>query len=130
MTAYPKYWGPKPYYTTVDISQIPSFSTQELELRSGQLNVMLHGVLPADLSQFQNSSSFQTQRFPSIVRLNLWINPHLAPFTSRRSGSRLPRRSTGKRSSPRCSTDTATVANQMYTVGALPAGYGHLQSDF
>src|SRR6185437_13587223 len=29
MTAYPKYWGPKPYYTTVDISQIPSFSTQE-----------------------------------------------------------------------------------------------------
>ena len=66
LTAYPKYWGPKPYYTTVDISQIPSFSTQELELKSGTLNVMLHGVLPADLSGFQTAHPSRSSGSPRL----------------------------------------------------------------
>lgn len=130
MTAYPKYWGPKPYYTTVDISQIPSFSTQELELRSGTLNVMLHGVLPADLSQFQNSSSFQIQRFPSIVRLNLWINPHLAPFTNQAVRLAAAQAINRQKIISEVFHNTATVANQMYPTGALPAGTGTFNPTF
>lgn len=124
LKAFSKYWGSKPYYTTIDISQIPDFTTQELDLRSGTLNIMLHGVLPADLKQFENNPQFTVVKLASIVRLNLWINPHLAPFTSQKVRLAVAEAIDRQKIVPEVFGDTATVANQMFPVGALPAKDG------
>ncbi len=124
MKAYDKYWGDKPWYTTVDITQIPSFTTQQLELRSGTLDVLMHGVITSALPGFKNDSKFQVQEITSIVRLNLWINPHLPPFTDPNVRLAVAQAIDRKSIIPTVFGDTATVANSMFTIGALPAGQG------
>lgn len=124
MQAFDKYWGPKPWYTTVDITQIPTFTTQQLELRSGQLDVMMHGVLTSALPAFKSDPKFQVQEITSIVRLNLWVNPHLPPFQDQNVRQALAQAIDRKKIIPTVYGDTATVATQMFTIGALPAGQG------
>jgi peptide/nickel transport system substrate-binding protein len=125
LKSFPKYWGSKPYYTTVDISQIPDFTTQELDLQQGTLDVMLHGVLPSDLKQlFKNNPKFTVHEFPSIVRLNLWINPHLAPFNDKAVRLAVAQDLNRQAIIRDVFGDTATVATQMFTAGALPANDG------
>jgi peptide/nickel transport system substrate-binding protein len=124
MKAFDKYWGEKPWYTTVDITQIPSFTTQQLELRSGTLDVLMHGVITSALPSFKNDSKFQVQEITSIVRLNLWINPHLPPFTDQNVRLAVAQAVDRKSIIPTVFGDTSTVANSMFTIGALPSGKG------
>jgi len=122
---FSKYWGSKPYYTTVDISQIPDFTTQELDLQSGTLNVMMHGVLPADLKQlFASNPKYTIHQFTSIVRLNLWINPHLAPFNNKAVRLAVAQDLNRQAIIKDVYSQTATVAHQMFPLGALPVNSG------
>ncbi len=130
MQAYDKYWGPHPYYTTVDITQIPSFTTQQLELRSGSLDVLMHGVLTSSLPSFRNDSRFQVQGLTSIVRLNLWINPNLPPFTDPAVRLAVAQAVDRQKIIPTVYGDTATVARQMFTIGALPIGKGMFEPKY
>ena len=124
MQAYDKYWGPHPWYTTIDITQIPSFTTQQLELRSGGLDVLMHGVITSALPAFRSDSRFQVQEIPSIVRLNLWINPNLPPFTDPAVRRAVAQAIDRQKIIPTVFGDSATVAHQMFTLNALPAGQG------
>jgi peptide/nickel transport system substrate-binding protein len=81
MTAYPKYWGKKPGYSTVEFKQIPNFTTQALELRSGQLDMLIHGVSTQQVQDFEKNKQFQVTRLPALAMLQFWINMHRKPFT-------------------------------------------------
>jgi peptide/nickel transport system substrate-binding protein len=54
LTRFDNYWGQKAYFQTVKIAVIPSIEQQILELKSGQLDMVLHGY-PFD--QLQTVSS-------------------------------------------------------------------------
>ncbi len=43
LTRFDSYWGQKAYFQTVKIAVIPSIEQQILELKSGQLDMVLHG---------------------------------------------------------------------------------------
>lgn len=68
------YWGPKPEFSRVTLRLIPNFSTQALQLRSGELDMMTHGLTKADVQQFEQDSGFEVHRRPGISAINLWIN--------------------------------------------------------
>ena len=123
MKANPNYWGTKPYFTTVQISMVPSFTTQQLMLRRGELDLVYHGIPHTELSKF-SGKGFQVRQFDSIVRLTLWINPNVAPFNNKALraavASAIDRASIVKQ----VYGNTATVADKMFTKGALPAGLG------
>ena len=44
LKAFPQYWGPKPYYTTVNLPVIDNLSTEEIEFNTGQLDAILHDM--------------------------------------------------------------------------------------
>jgi peptide/nickel transport system substrate-binding protein len=76
LKANANYWGTKPEFRRVVFSMIPSFSTQALQLRSGDLDMMTHGLTTADVTRFESDPKFAVSRLPGISAINLWINPH------------------------------------------------------
>lgn len=117
------YWGHKPYYTTVQIHQIPSFTTQQLELRSHELDMMLVGVPPQQLSSFKQQG-FQVKTLPSSGTTTLWLDPHHNPFSN--SKARLAASFALNR--PQLLSEvfgnTATINNSYTLPGVLPKKYG------
>ena len=125
LAANPNYWGSKPDFTKVDITVIPNFSTQELELKSGALDVMTHGISSTDLPAFENNSSFQVVRLPGISAMNLWINLHspnlLNPTARKAIGLALDRQHLVQQ----VYSDNATVYNSFFAPDTLPDKYGY-----
>lgn len=123
LTVNKNYWGPKPHFTTVDFSMVPSFTTQQLELQHGQLDLVYHGIPYTDLTKFEGHG-FQVKMFDSIVRLNLWINPNVAPFNN--AAVRIAVAEAINRASiiKQVYGPTATTARQMFPIKALPASEG------
>src|SRR4029079_18848521 len=80
MKANPTYWGKKPGYSTVEFKQIPNFTTQALELRSGQLDLLIHGVPTKQEAAFEKDPNFTVTRLPALAMLQLWINMHKPPL--------------------------------------------------
>ena len=75
LTSNPYYWGPKPYFTTVDISVVPDFSTQEIELKGGQLDMVMHGLTTEDITALEHDSNVQVTNFPALFKAQVWVNP-------------------------------------------------------
>jgi peptide/nickel transport system substrate-binding protein len=44
MKAFRGYWGPKPYFTTVNLPVIADSATQQLEFNKGGLAVIMHDL--------------------------------------------------------------------------------------
>ncbi|MCU0309512.1 MAG: ABC transporter substrate-binding protein [Acidimicrobiales bacterium] len=80
LTLNPNYWGPKPYFETVNISIIPDIATQRLKLESGELDMMTHGLPVADVESFRENPDFQVQTFPVLIKTMLSANPDQGPF--------------------------------------------------
>lgn len=82
LKAFPQYWGPKPYFTTINIAIIPSSSTEILELESGQLNFLADAVPTSQLSQLAANSRLSIHYYPAIFKLMFYVNPHKGIFTN------------------------------------------------
>ena len=76
LEANPNYWGEEPDFTTVELPVIPSFPTQVLQLREGDLDMMTHGLNKADVASFEEDAGFTVEQLPAISAINLWINPN------------------------------------------------------
>jgi peptide/nickel transport system substrate-binding protein len=82
------YWGTKPDFEKVTLRLIPNFSTQALQLRSGELDMMTHGLTKADVQGFEQDDGFEVHRRPGISAINLWVNsnkPNLQDSNVRRA---------------------------------------------
>jgi peptide/nickel transport system substrate-binding protein len=129
LTANPRYWGPKPHFSTVQFSMVPSFTTQELELQHGQLDLVYHGIPYSDLSKFGTGNS-QVKMFDSIVRLNLWLNPNVAPLTNPAVRAAVAQAIDRATIIKQVYGSTASTASQMFPIKALPAGQGTFQPTY
>jgi peptide/nickel transport system substrate-binding protein len=76
LEANENYWGDEPAFQRVELPVIPSFSTQALQLRGGELDMMTHGLNKADVQSFEQNDNFTVTRRDAISAINLWINPH------------------------------------------------------
>lgn len=76
MTANPYYWGPKPYYTTVNFDVVPNPEQEVLEVQRGQLNLMFGSeATTRDLNQLATMPNLKVVNFPALLKWEVWINP-------------------------------------------------------
>ena len=120
LKSYPGYWGPKPYYTTVDIKIIPSISTQELELRTGKLTMLMHGLSTSAIASFRSDPSFKVYAVPTLETPMLWVNPNSAALSSSAVRDALAKAINRAEIVKFIYPGRATVATQIYPVGELP----------
>ena len=72
------YWGPKPFFRQVLIKITPDISTQEIELKNGDLDGIMHSFPAADLASLP--SNVNVLEYPSYLRLLLYVNTNKPPF--------------------------------------------------
>jgi peptide/nickel transport system substrate-binding protein len=80
LTRNPHYWGQQSGFATVNISIVPNFETQRLELEQGQLDVVTHGLTTQDVIALQKNPNVQVKEFPALDKLYVGINPRSAVF--------------------------------------------------
>lgn len=81
LTAFPGYWGAKPAFKKVLINIVPDVSTQQLQLKGGDLDVVLHSYPPSDLASAKADGNLQVIEKPAFNRTILYLNTH-RPLTS------------------------------------------------
>ena len=82
MVAYPGYWGPKPYYTTVDMPVIDDLSTEEVQFNDGQLDGILNGLTTTAAQQYKKSSSAKLYTLPILEAEEVYVNEWKGFLTS------------------------------------------------
>ncbi|MGV1047581.1 MAG: ABC transporter substrate-binding protein [Solirubrobacterales bacterium] len=81
MRRFNGYWGQKAKPETVEITVVPNIGDQLLQLRSGQLSLIAHGVDPKQLASLEADPNLQVQQFDdAIIRPVLLLNVTKAPF--------------------------------------------------
>jgi peptide/nickel transport system substrate-binding protein len=81
LTRAGNFWGKRPYFSRVVISVIPDVSAAELQLRSGGLDLLVHGIAASELRSLQ-SSGLHVARFPAAIRQVVLLNQAKPPFDS------------------------------------------------
>jgi len=76
------YWGKKPELSAVDITVVPSSTTQLLELQQGQLGMVIHGLTVSELDQLAKNPAYHLSIYPATYKLWLSANMNHGPFTS------------------------------------------------
>lgn len=123
LSAYPGYWGTKPYYTSINISIVPDIGVQQAELTNGKLSMILHGLPVNAVDSLKSSRDFQVHEFPAQLKAMLYVNPTLGIFKSQAVRSAL-RQAVDKAAivTSVYGNTLATVSTQAYPVDEFPAG--------
>ena len=121
LSRFLKYWGRAPAFSEVDISVVPSVSTQQLELRSGQLDMIMHGLDWQALASFSHISGFAVHNYPTELKALLFVNPHRGPFSTRSAREGLEQAVDKQLITSRVFGSYGSKSTQAYPTGELPA---------
>lgn len=75
LKAYDKYWGPKPYFTSVDFPVITDASAQELQFNNGQIAAILHDLPSSAVASYLGDKKYATYTLPTMMSDYLYLNP-------------------------------------------------------
>ncbi|HEU5416580.1 MAG TPA: ABC transporter substrate-binding protein [Streptosporangiaceae bacterium] len=115
LTRFDGYWGKRPYFKRVVISVIPDVSTAELQLRSGSLDLLVHGIANSELQSLQ-AAGLHVIKFPAAIRQVVVLNQNKAPFNSQqvRQAAAAAIMSASQKAVPAVFGSYATVARSAY----------------
>jgi peptide/nickel transport system substrate-binding protein len=82
MKAFDKYWGSKPYFTTVDLPVQTDLSTSQLLFNKGQLAAMLHDLTQSTVKSYLNNPAVKTYSLPTMMSDFLYVNPKAGFLTT------------------------------------------------
>lgn len=74
------WWGGRADYARVEFPIVPDLGTQRLQLESGDLDLMTHGIDAAGLPNVRKNPSLDVGVFPAALRHLLFLNIHKPPF--------------------------------------------------
>ncbi len=131
LTANADYWGPKPYYTTVNFDVVPSAEQELLELENGQLSMVFGQELstPA-LNSAAGNSNLKVVRFPALELQSVWVNPASKVFGSQAMRNTLRYGLNDAQLTQEAFGNYAQVSTNVYPAGMLPNGAAPVTSDY
>jgi peptide/nickel transport system substrate-binding protein len=74
MKAFPQYWGPKPYYTTINLPVIDDLATEEIEFNDGQIAAILHDMTTSVIAQYKAKTNVSSYSLPSLQSDTAYVN--------------------------------------------------------
>jgi peptide/nickel transport system substrate-binding protein len=118
---FPGYWGPKPYFVTILVTILPDITTQEIQLRQGELDMIDHGLSPSAQASFTGSSKFLVQSYPTEMKGILFINSHKGPFVTQEARNALQRALNKSTLTKEVYGSQGQASTQIFPTGELPA---------
>jgi peptide/nickel transport system substrate-binding protein len=83
LKAFPQYWGPKPYYTTVNLPVIDNLSTEEIEFNGGQIDAILHDLTTSAIAQYTKNPKVSVYNLPTLESETAYVNENKGFLTSK-----------------------------------------------
>ena len=122
LSRFDQYWGPLPQLTAVDIGVIPNATTQLLELESGQLNLIIHGLTVAELNQLSKNPKYQVDKFFATFKEWATVNSHSPSLGSQAVRQALARAINRKLITQDVFGSYASPGADFYIPGEVPTG--------
>jgi len=124
MKAFPQYWGPKPYYTTINLPVIDNLSTEEIEFNDGQLDAILNNLTTSAVAQYSKSSKASVYNLPTLQAETAYVNENKGFLTTTKNRIDLLEAIDANALVAGVFPGRATVATQAGPKGLLPPQYG------
>jgi peptide/nickel transport system substrate-binding protein len=122
LTTNQYFHGRKPAYSTVNFAIVPDFSTQSLELQSGELDVVLHGLSTMDYTSLAANSNLRVHNFPTLAKTQIWINPASEVFGDMKARQALKTSINNSTLTRKIYGDRGTASTQLFPNSMLPDG--------
>jgi peptide/nickel transport system substrate-binding protein len=122
LTDFPQYWAGKPQITEVHISILPDIATQQLELKGGQLQMIMHGLSKDDVATYEHNPKYQVQRFVANFKTWLMVNENKGIFKDPTLRTALRSALNKQQIVSQVYGSDAVVSTQYYPAGELPQG--------
>jgi peptide/nickel transport system substrate-binding protein len=122
LKAFPRYWGPKPYFTTVDLAVIDDSATQQLEFNKGGLAAIMHDLPESAVKAYLADSSVRSYSLPTLNSDYLYVNPAAGFLTTAANRMTLLKAVNVSEIYKEVFTGRATIADQAYPAHMMPAG--------
>ena len=124
LKAFSRYWGPKPYFTTVDLPVITDSSTQQLEFDKGQIAAIMHDLPESAVKSYLQDKSIDSYSLPTLNSDFLYVNPASGFLTSAANRMALLKAVNVHEVYTEVFTGRATIAGQAYPAHMMPSGAG------
>jgi peptide/nickel transport system substrate-binding protein len=122
LRAFSRYWGPKPYFTTVNLPVIADTSTQQLEFSKGGLAAILHDLPESAVRSYLGSSAYKTYALPTLNSDFLYVNPAVGFLTTAAHRTALLEAVNIKQIYQEVFTGRAAIATQAYPAHMMAPG--------
>jgi peptide/nickel transport system substrate-binding protein len=103
LKAFDKYWGAKPYFTTIDIPVQPDTSSQQLLLNKGELAIIMNRLPASAVKSYKENASVKSYSLPTMQSMFLYVNPKTSFLTT-----------TANRLAVLRAVDVDQIVNQVY----------------
>ncbi|HEX6393762.1 MAG TPA: ABC transporter substrate-binding protein [Acidimicrobiales bacterium] len=124
LSAYPGYWGSKPYYTTVDLPVIDNINTEELEFQHGQIAAILHDLTSQAISSYAHDKAVVEYRLPTLTVELGYLNPTSSFLTTPANRVALLEAINQKQIVADVYSGHGTLGSTAYPADLLPPGMG------
>jgi peptide/nickel transport system substrate-binding protein len=124
LTAFPQYWGPKPYYTTVNLPVIDNLSTEEIEFNEGQIDAILHDLTTSAIAQYTKNSKVSVYNLPTLESETAYVNENKGFLTTKANRLALIEAINSQALVAGVFPGRATVPKQAGPNGLLPSNEG------
>jgi len=124
LKAFPQYWGPKPYYTTINMPVIDNLSTEEIEFNGGQIAAILHDLTTSAIAQYTHNSKISVYNLPTLESETAYVNENKGFLTTKANRLALIEAINSQALVAGVFPGRATVPKQAGPNGLLPPQYG------
>jgi peptide/nickel transport system substrate-binding protein len=76
MKAYAGWWGPKPFFQTIELPVITDLTTQEEQFDKGDLDMILHDLNAPAVKSYLSNTKIATYSLPSYITEQVYVNPN------------------------------------------------------
>jgi peptide/nickel transport system substrate-binding protein len=83
LKAFGKYWGKKPYFTTVDLPVLGDLSTQQLKFDKGELAALLHSLNQSATQAYRKNKNVSVYPMPIMSSVYVYLNSYNKFFTTK-----------------------------------------------
>jgi peptide/nickel transport system substrate-binding protein len=122
LKAFGRYWGPRPYFTTVNLPVISDSATQQLEFNKGSLAAIMHDLPESAVRSYLGNHSYRSYALPTLNSDFLYVNPDAGFLTTPARRTALLEAVNVNAIYQEVFTGRATIASQAYPAHMMAAG--------
>jgi peptide/nickel transport system substrate-binding protein len=122
LKAFGRYWGPRPYFTTVNLPVISDSATQQLEFNKGALAAIMHDLPESAVRSYLKDSSTRSYSLPTLNSDYLYVNPAVSFLTTAAHRTALLQAVDVQQIYTEVFAGRAAIASQAYPAHMMKAG--------